>query len=202
MLESTIRRRSDHRPLVNRDEDQISDNELVARALVDRAEFAALYDRYATRIYRYCYRRLGNQVAAEDATSGTFIRAMEAMPSFRGGSFAGWLFAVAHSVVVNGTRRRAEAALDETCEVVDGEAGPEDHAVAAENRLEIAALLSTLPDAQRRVIELRLSGLTGAEIAESLDRTTAAVKMLQHRAMQRMRDQLGAQRKNKESNDD
>ena len=40
---------------------------------------------------------------------------------------------------------------------------------------------------QREVIELRLAGLTGREIAEAMERSVDAVKMLQLRAMKRLR---------------
>jgi len=44
-----------------------------------------------------------------------------------------------------------------------------------------------LPVDQREVIELRLAGLTGREIAEAMERSVDAVKMLQLRAMKRLR---------------
>jgi RNA polymerase sigma-70 factor (ECF subfamily) len=178
---------------VRRDDTDADDVELAARAVLDRAAFGVLYDRYATAVYRYCYRRLGERTAAEDATSGTFVRAIEALPSFRGGSFRAWLFAIAHSVVVNGTRRRAERALGDTFDVADPAASPEEMAIAADDRRQVVALLASLPEDQRRVIELRLAGLSGNEIAESIGKSVAAVKMLQHRAMQRCRRTLAAQ---------
>jgi RNA polymerase sigma-70 factor (ECF subfamily) len=183
--------------LVRRDDTDAYDVELAARAVHDRAVFGELYDRYASVVYRYCYRRLGERTAAEDATSGTFLRAMEALPSFRGrgpsGCFRAWLFAIAHSVVVNGTRRRGESALDDTFDVVDPGASPEVRAIAADDRRQVVALLASLPEDQRRVIELRLAGLSGSEIAESIGKSVAAVKMLQHRAMQRFRRTVAAQ---------
>ncbi|MEA2523782.1 MAG: hypothetical protein QOF73_1009 [Thermomicrobiales bacterium] len=175
---------------MKRDDTDADDAELAARAVLERAAFGVLYDRYAAPVYRYCYRRLGERAAAEDATSGTFLRAMEALPAFRGGSFRGWLFAIAHSVVVNGTRRRIEQALDDTYEAVDLAASPEEMAVANDDRRQIVQLLASLPEEQRRVIELRLAGLTGNEIADSVGKSVAAVKMLQHRAMQRFRRTL------------
>ncbi|HEY7035343.1 MAG TPA: sigma-70 family RNA polymerase sigma factor [Thermomicrobiales bacterium] len=178
---------------MGRDETDVDDVELAARAVLDRAVFGVLYDRHAPAIFRYCYRRLGERAAAEDATSGTFVRAMEALPTFRGGSFRSWLFAIAHSVVVNGTRRRTESTLEDTFDVVDPAATPEETAIAADERRQIVALLASLPEDQRRVIELRLAGLSGNEIAASIGKSVAAVKMLQHRAMQRFRRTLAVQ---------
>jgi RNA polymerase sigma-70 factor (ECF subfamily) len=179
--------------LVRGDDTDADDVELAARAVHDRAVFGVLYDRHAAAIFRYCYRRLGERAAAEDATSGTFVRAIEALPTFRGGSFRAWLFAIAHSVVVDGTRRRAERALEDTLDIVDPAASPEETAIAADERRQVVALLASLPEDQRRVIELRLAGLSGNEIAESIGKSVAAVKMLQHRAMRRFRRTLAAQ---------
>jgi RNA polymerase sigma-70 factor (ECF subfamily) len=169
-------------------EDLISDSELVARSLVDRAEFGMLYDRYVVRIYRFCLRRLANVAAAEDATSTTFLKAIEALPAFRGGSFPAWLFAIANSVVITQVRRKTEAGLSAVAESIDPDLGPEDQAMASDAKRTLSALLQEMPDDQRLVIELRLAELSGSEIAESMNRSVAAVKMLQHRAMKRLRE--------------
>jgi RNA polymerase sigma-70 factor, ECF subfamily len=162
--------------------------ELVARARLDPRAFGPLYDRYAERVYRYCHRRLGGREAAEDATAQTFARALAGLPGFRGGSFAAWLFAIAHNVCANARRdARADRPLESAGEVADVAPSPEELAVAADDGRALRALLAGLPADQRRVVELRLAGLTGAEIAEVLGRSLASVKMLQVRALARLR---------------
>lgn len=49
-------------------------------------------------------------------------------------------------------------------------------------------MLGKLPTDQRRVVELRLAGLTGPEIASVLGRSHDAVKKLQGRAIAKLRD--------------
>jgi DNA-directed RNA polymerase specialized sigma24 family protein len=51
----------------------------------------------------------------------------------------------------------------------------------------VRTLLARLPRDQRQVVELRLAGLTNQEIAEVLERSVPATKMLQVRAMSRLR---------------
>jgi RNA polymerase sigma-70 factor (ECF subfamily) len=181
----------------------LSDDELdraiVARARADPRAFAPLYDRYLDAVYRYCYRRLGNREAAEDATSAIFARALAALPNYRDGSFRAWLFVIAHNIVIDThRRRRPEQPLADTFEPVDREPTPEEAALASDARQSVRALLEVLPVDQRRVLELRLAGLTGAEIARVLNRSVAAVKMLQLRAMTRLRGELGVSPQNKE----
>jgi len=159
----------------------------IARSQRDPAAFAPLYARYADRIYRYCRRRLGSREAAEDATSQVFTLALAGLAGYRGGSFAAWLFAIAHHVVANAGRRPPPRPLDAAGALPDPAPTPEEAALAAENGRTTHALLAALPPDQRRVVELRLAGLTAAEIAAALGRSSAAVKMLQLRALKRLR---------------
>jgi RNA polymerase sigma-70 factor (ECF subfamily) len=153
--------------------------------------FAALYDRFAAPIYGYCLRRLGNPVAAEDAASLVFSRALAAGPRWDDPSLRSWLFSIAHNVVVNAWRdEHAHAPLDAAVALIDPRPAPDEAAVAAEERRALAAALARLPEDQRAVVELRLAGLRGPEIAAALGRSHAAVKMLQLRAYGRLRDLL------------
>ncbi len=45
--------------------------------------FAALYQRYLPRVYRYLYLRLSNQHDAEDITSQVFIETLEGLKQNR-----------------------------------------------------------------------------------------------------------------------
>jgi RNA polymerase sigma-70 factor, ECF subfamily len=170
------------------------DATLVARAQVDRQVFGLLYRRYVAAVYRYCYHRLGSTQAAEDATSEVFLKALGALPRHRPGqSFRSWLFVIAHNVVTDSYRaRRPSAPLEEGGEVVDPTPTPEEFALAAEGDRAARALLARLSPDQARVLELRLAGLTGPEIARVLGRSLASVKIAQVRGYARLRQLLGA----------
>jgi RNA polymerase sigma-70 factor (ECF subfamily) len=172
---------------------------LVALAQHDRRAFAPLYARYAEPVYRYCHRRLGSPEAAADATSQTFAQALAALPRYRAGSFRAWLFAIAANVVADAHRRRRPAvSLDEAglgaalaASLVDASPLPEEQALAAEDRRSVATLLARLTPDQRRVVELRLAGLTGPEIAAALGISVTAVRSAQFRAYGRLRRLMG-----------
>lgn len=161
---------------------------IVAAALADRAAFAPLYRRYAPEVYRFCLRRLRTREAAEDATSQIFIRVLASLGTFRGEAFAPWLFAIAHNTVINILRRRAEHTIVESIDLIDSAPGPEDAALAHDAAATLWRLLDHLPEDQRHVIELRLAGLRGPEIAVALGRSPGAVRMLQFRAMGHLRE--------------
>ncbi len=168
--------------------------DLIAAAIHDRLAFAPLYHRYVDPVYRYCLRRLGTREAAEDATSLVFAKALAALPNFRlrGQPFRSWLFTIAHNVVIDaGRARRPELNVDLALTVVAPGLDPEALALEAEDRETVRGLLAGVPPDQRRVLELRLAGLTTAEIAQALGRSPGAVRAIQFRAAAGLRARLG-----------
>jgi RNA polymerase sigma-70 factor (ECF subfamily) len=117
-----------------------------------------------------------------------------AYPPAPTGTFRAWLFTIAHNVVVSFYRTRSRrghhASLDDAVHLADPGPTPEDDVLLADEQQRLYQALAHLPDDQRRVFELRLAGLLGAEIAEVLHRSPAAVRQLQFRAMQRLRTML------------
>lgn len=170
-----------------------ADAEIVAAAQHDRQAFAGLYRRYVDAVYRYCYHRLGSREAAEDATSQVLAKALAALPAHPPDrSFRSWLFAIAHNAVIDDYRsRRPTQPLAAAMEQADTALTPEDIVIASERQDTVRALLAQLPRDQRRVLELRLAGLTGREIAIVLGRSLGSVKIAQVRAYVRLRQLLG-----------
>ena len=163
------------------------DHVLASRALHDRTAFAELYQRYLTPIYGFCYRRLGSREAAEDATSLVFTKALEGLPTLRTPNTRAWLFAIAHHVVADSYRRgRGDVELERAEGLPSGEQFEE----AALTGLDLEALhqaLAVLTSDQRQVVELRLAGLTGPEIRQTLGRSRSWVDTTQFRAIQKLR---------------
>lgn len=164
---------------------------LVEAARTDPAAFAPLYRRYVDMIYRFCYRRLGTREEAEDATSITFQKALRSLHLFHGGSFRAWLFAIADRTTLDRLRRgRREQPLEDAFLIPDHAEGPEEFALGADARHRLREALAVLTADQRRVIELRLSGLDTGEIAQAMERNRNAIDALQFRAVQRLRQEL------------
>jgi RNA polymerase sigma-70 factor, ECF subfamily len=153
--------------------------------------FARLYEEFFDPIYGYCRSRLNDTQAAEDAASTVFARALAAGPRYDDPSLRSWLFGIAHNVLANRFRAaRPQAPLEEIDDLADASPPLDDAIVADEERDRLLSALRLLPDDQRRVVELRMVGLTGPEIARLLDRSHGAVKMLQLRAFTRLRELL------------
>lgn len=158
------------------------------------APFEAVYDDFFDPVYRYCRVRIADPAEAEDAAALVFANAFAAYPPEQATSLRPWLFAIAHNVVANHYRARHARGpthpIEDAHDLPDQSATPADLASLAEERRALRAALARLPADQRRVVELRLAGLTGPEIAGALGRSHAAVKMLQLRAVDRLRDLL------------
>jgi RNA polymerase sigma-70 factor, ECF subfamily len=166
------------------------DARLVALAKSDPRAFAPLYARYFDPVYRYCYRRLGHPEAAADATSHVFAKALAALPGYRedAPSFRSWLFTIAHNVITDDLRaRRPVAPIDAAAYVAATGPSPEEAVLTDETGCTVQRLLAQLPPDQRQILELRLAGLTGPEIAAALGRSLGAVKIAQVRAFARLR---------------
>jgi len=168
--------------------------ELLERA--SRAEPAALgavYDQYADRIYAYIYRRVGQAEVAEDLTGQVFMRMLEAIRRDQGwrSSFSGWLYRIAHNLVVDYYRRRGRVTLidiDEATPIRATEGDPVRSTESLLNREQLRAALFQLTEEQAEVITLRfMEERSIAEVADLMDKTEGAIKALQYRAVLALR---------------
>ena len=167
---------------------EADERSLIVEAQRDASRFAALYERYFDRVYAFVVSRLHDRDAAEDLTSQTFHRALENLPKFewRGVPFSAWLLRIAANAMAD---RWASAGREqghpspEPSETIDTD--------AIENRARLFGLVRKLPPEQRRVVLLRfVEQRSIREIATALQKTEGAVKQLQFRALQSLRETM------------
>ena len=169
-------------------QNRADDARMVLDARASRDAFGTLYLAYVDPIYRFCYRRTGNPEQAADLTSQIFIKVMTNLNSCDPWKFRPWLFTIARHVLIDSQRgRSADLPLDTASLVESHEPSPEHAALAAEQRHTVLGLLGALTPDQRQVVELRLAGLNGNEIAEVLGRSRASVDTAQSRALARLK---------------
>jgi RNA polymerase sigma-70 factor (ECF subfamily) len=169
----------------------------------DVAAFEPLVEKYRERVWRLAYHHLRDSEEARDVAQEAFVRAWQALPSFRGQSaFYTWLFRIAMNVAMDRARQRAsrgralgtERVPEEDWErvMVDQAPSPEQRAARAEQRARIRQALATLPEHHRTIIMLSdLEGLSYREIAEVLDIPMGTVMSRLHHARKRLRAALG-----------
>jgi RNA polymerase sigma-70 factor (ECF subfamily) len=64
----------------------------------DVESFSEVVDIYASRVYGYFYRLTGRRETSDDLLSELFVKLVEKIGSFKGGSFESWLFKIASNI--------------------------------------------------------------------------------------------------------
>ena len=106
-------------------DDHVEEGSILAQARADPARFAPLYERYFARVYHYCLRRVHRPEDAEDLAGLVFIRALAGLREYRGGSFAAWLFRIAHNAAANFSARPAPARFTRAVALVERSVAPD-----------------------------------------------------------------------------
>src|SRR4029077_19037151 len=98
-----------------------TDEELVARSIRGDADsFNELILRWERPIYALAYRTIGREEDARDVCQETFLRALRALPPFRGqAKFSSWLYRIAINLCRDWLRRERRAALVQPPEDMD-----------------------------------------------------------------------------------
>ncbi|TYT23624.1 sigma-70 family RNA polymerase sigma factor [Luteimonas viscosa] len=161
----------------------------------DTAAFEALYRRHAGRVHGVILRLVGHQHSrAEDLTQEAFVRAWQALPTFRFESaFGTWLHRLAANTALMELRsRRAAPGMDNDEDAIDGigTADSAGHGTALSMDLEQA--VASLPPRARAVLVLYdVEGWKHEEIADTLEMAVGSSKAQLHRARRLLRAKLG-----------
>lgn len=177
---------------------ELQDSHLTEAQLIRRAgdgdaqAVRTLYERYAPRVYAVVRRIAANDDLAQDYAQEAWIRAMRALPTFRGDArFSTWLHRIAVNAALQavrraGTRLKREAPMPETVAV-----GPVLRDTLLQKRLEAA--LDRLPEGMRQVLILHdVEGYTHEEIGEVLGVASGTSKSQLFKARAKMRSLLGS----------
>src|SRR3989440_5490199 len=161
----------------------------------DREALEELYLLHFDRIYSYLHMSVGNRHDAEDLTTQTFLKMLEAIGKFRWQSapFSAWLFRIAHNLAMDHFRANKrwqpeeEVPEPEPDESTSAEAG----ALESIGRKSMLELIDELSPEQQQVLTLKfVFNFANAEAATILGKTEGAIKSLQHRALVSLQKQL------------
>lgn len=143
----------------------------------DQTGYGALYDQFATGVYRLCYSLLLNREDAEDVAQEAFVYAFKNLHRFdsRRSAFKTWLFTIAISRCRNVYRRSRPVLLDlsgllQGVLPAPNSEMPEPLLAYATAQEAVEAALKALTPRLREAVVLRYGhGLTYREIAEVMD---------------------------------
>jgi RNA polymerase sigma-70 factor (ECF subfamily) len=162
----------------------------------DRA-FSDLYRDHLRDVYSYAYYRVGNHHDAEDLTEQAFLQAYRHFERARresnGRPLRPWLIRIAHNLASNYHRDRArkpQAALD----AIEPPTHPHGTERVVEGREELRLLmekLDGLAEDRREALIMRFAlGMSNREIARALGRSDGATKVLIHRAIKQLEEEM------------
>jgi RNA polymerase sigma-70 factor, ECF subfamily len=171
------------------------------RQLVERAQdgdrdaLEELYLIHFDRIYSYLHMSVGNRHDAEDLTTQTFLKMLEAIGRFRWRSapFSAWLFRIAHNLAMDHFRAaRRWQPEEEVPEPPGAEAtSAEEAAMHSIGRQSMLDLIENLSPEQQQVLTLKfVFNFPNGEVATILGKTEGAIKSLQHRALVSLQKQF------------
>ena len=161
------------------------------------ADFTELYRAHLRDVYSYAYYRIGNHHDAEDITEQTFLQAYRhferAQRESHGRPLRPWLIRIAHNLAANYYRDRSRkpqtnledagvlATLHDTESLVEGR----------EEVQQVLAGVAKLPEDRRDALIMRFAlDMDNREIARALGRTDGATKVLIHRAIKQLEEEL------------
>lgn len=160
-----------------------------------RDKFGKIYDKYIDKIYRFVFLKVSSEEVAEDLTSEAFLRTWEVFKNDQDKirNVSAFLYKTANNLVVDHYRQKGKISIipAEDVSIVDPQQNLErDSKINSDMEL-IRAGLGKLKDDYQNVIILRyLDDMPIAEVAKIMDRTRGATRVLLHRALKALREEV------------
>jgi RNA polymerase sigma-70 factor (ECF subfamily) len=186
----------------------LTDQEIVALAVEGReAAYRELIRRYERPVFSLILRMVRDRQLAEDLSQETFIKAMNAIATYRPEfKFSSWIFKIANNAAIDQLRRRSVQTLsldgapnattpDEIEATVLQVGDRSESALAALEARELGSSIERAigqlrPEYRSCILLRHVEGLAYEEIAQLLDLPLGTVKTYIHRARHELRDSL------------
>lgn len=164
---------------------------LIEAAQKDPSRFAELYEQNFHRVYAYVARRVRDRAEIQDLTAHVFHQALANLGKFKwkGSPFAAWLYRIASNAIADQTKRKMRESSDQPNPISASSTATDLEEV--ERRARMFSAVDKLPEDQRRVIIMRFADEKSIrDIAGELGRSEGAVKQLQFRGLENLRNRL------------
>jgi RNA polymerase sigma-70 factor (ECF subfamily) len=165
-----------------------------AREGSDGPAFIAIVERFRGRVWRICFRLLGNEQDANDAAQEVFLRLFLHRKSFEGRSkYATWVHGIAVRACLTMRRGRSRRQKRETLGPDDTweQNQPDQEGPTEGLKLDLMKMLDTLDDEDRAILILKYAeGHDYDELAEIFSMTPSALKMRVSRAREKLQQKF------------
>jgi RNA polymerase sigma factor (sigma-70 family) len=175
-----------------------TDAELVAGVLTaDRDAFAAVYDRYGSKLYDFAYSMLRHPEDAADAVADSFVMVAERLRQLRDPErLRPWLYAIVRSECLRKLRARKRVAYggeEQLSQMADDALTPDQEAEQAAMQKIVWDAAAGLADRDRALLDLHLrQGLEGAELGEAMGVSASNAYVMLNRLRGQVDRSLGA----------
>lgn len=169
-----------------------TESSLIAKAKTgDKDAFADLYNTYFEKIYAFVYYRVSHKEIAEDLTEDVFLKAYQQLKNLtQTDAFQGWLYKIARNRIIDYYRSKKESIT------LDGLENSLSYEQALIDVIELEAqqkifleILAELGPEQQSVIKMKfIEELDNEAIAASLGKTEGAIRVIQHRAITKLKN--------------
>ena len=167
---------------------------LAAREGSDGPAFVALMDRYQQRVWRVCFRVMGNAEDAQDATQEVFVRLFLNRAKFAGRSkYSTWVhgIAVRTCLMIRRGRGRRQRRENIAGEQVQQRHERKDEQAQEEITIDLQQMLNTLEEDERAMLLLKYAeGHSYEELAGMFDISVSACKMRISRARTKLKERF------------
>ena len=160
-----------------------------------RKEFSKLYDKYIEKIYRFIYLKVSSEEIAQDLCSETFLKGWISFKE-KGQEIknpSAFLYQIARNLITDHYREkgRTQFVSIENSPIIDPNPGIEEKISLSSDLEQVRAVLTSLKEDYQNVIIWRyLDDLPIVEIAKMLDRSEEATRVLLHRALRALKNEL------------
>jgi RNA polymerase sigma factor (sigma-70 family) len=185
-------------PEITQEDTNLETENLVTQAISGDVEaFGELYTNHVTKIYRYVYYNVHDKEHAEDITQEVFLKAWKAIGSCRGKekTFSSWLYRIAHNLIIDKLRKSQKQSSREA-ELPESIRDTSDRMEISLEQKDLLKVIDVLSPNQRQVIVMKfIEEMDNREIAETMGKSTGAIRILQMRALETLRKTLGKEQR-------
>ena len=160
-----------------------------------RAEFGKIYDKYITKIYRFVVLKVSSTEVAQDICSETFLKGWEVFKQEKIDNLQAFLYRIARNLIIDHYREKGRKQIVSANDfsIVDANSRIEEKAALDSDIGQIKAKLAGLNDDYQNVIIWHyLDDLPIGEVANLLDRSEEATRVLLHRALEALKKDVNS----------
>ena len=165
-----------------------------------KKEFGRIYDKYIEKIYRFIFLKIGSEEIAQDLTSDTFLKGWKAFQkaqdpknNYQIENTQAFLYQIARNSIADHYRRKGKIKIVSTEDrvITDFSVDLEKKAILSSDMNTIRLALNNLSEDYQNVIIWRyLDGFSTAEVAQMMNKSEDATRVLLHRALKSLKDQV------------